>query len=618
MKNPISCFLFLIFSLVASAQEGNNFDIKYQRCEWDVDPAQTELKGKITYYFAASKDNLQEIVLNLQNNMTVEVVKQRDAAISFSHSDNLVKITLSNSLSLNTIDSISVEYHGYPDNLGFGSYIRSKHNGVPVVWTLSEPYGSEDWFPCKNDLTDKVDSMDIFVTTPDGNKVASNGVLVSVAPAGNGQNTFYWKTRYPVASYLVAFAVTNYAEYSDWLERSNTDKLEILNYVYPEYLETRKTQTSITVPILQFFEEKFGRYPFSDEKYGHAEFGWGGGMEHQTMSFMGGWNYDLIAHELAHQWFGDMITCGSWHDVWLNEGFATYSTALFQEWAYPSQWELWKKNTINNVVAQPGGSVYCYDISGNGTIFNGRLSYNKGGLVLHMLRWVLGDEDFFRSMWNYAHDPDLRYKFAFTADLQRHFEIISGKDLSDFFDTWIYKEGYPSYDITVNQSDIHNVTVTVRQTPSHPSVSCFNMPLPIEFIGEGKSDTVRFDNNQLEQTFTYNPGFEITNVIFDPESWLLCKYQLSNITGIKEAISDKFNISISPNPAKDYVIVKMNTVNNKSIHWTLMDISGRVINLGNTNQNEFIVTTTGISSGIYLLHVKQGASSIVTKLIIDN
>jgi aminopeptidase N len=187
---------------------------------------------------------------------------------------------------------------------------------------------------------------------------------------------------------------------------------------------------------MNLYADLFEPYPYADEKYGHAEFGWGGGMEHTTVSFMGGLGRGLIAHELGHQWFGDKVTCGSWQDVWLNEGFATYLAGMvIENLDGEADFRSWKQDQISSVTYYPDGSVYipAQDTTSVNRIFSSRLSYNKGSMVLHMLRKKLGDAVFFQGLREYLDDPNLAYGYAKTPDLMQHLESASGEDLTEFF-----------------------------------------------------------------------------------------------------------------------------------------------------------------------------------------
>jgi aminopeptidase N len=297
-----------------------NFDVKYYRCEWEVDPAVRYIKGKVTLYYIMTSSG-SSITLDLMAPLIVDSVKQRNIQLSKQHQNNTLQVNFPSPVNAGVLDSVSVYYQGVPPNTGFGSFIQDQHAGVPVMWSLSEPYGARDWWPCKNGLDDKADSIDIIVTAPAQYKAASNGLLQSeTLIAGGTKKTTHWKHRYPIASYLMCFAVTNYTVFNNSVQLGSIN-LPMQTYCYPESLVAFQAGTQNVLDALQLFHATFGDYPFIKEKYGHVQFGWGGGMEHQTSTFIVAANENLVAHELGHQWFGDKITCGSWEDIWLNEGF---------------------------------------------------------------------------------------------------------------------------------------------------------------------------------------------------------------------------------------------------------------------------------------------------------
>ncbi|MEO7174626.1 MAG: M1 family aminopeptidase, partial [Saprospiraceae bacterium] len=306
----------------------SNYDVISYRMNWSIDPAVRFISGTVDVFFKRTDNSLQ-MELDLSDSLHVDEVSVQSQMLLFEHSDNTLRIHLNGNSAPGILDSVKITYNGIPTNTGFGSFNQSEHEGVPIIWTLSEPYGASDWWPCKMGNEDKADSIDVSITVPNGFRAAGNGLLVNEQIIG-ASTVYHWQHKYPIAAYLIFLAVTNYEAYTNMVTVGNTT-FPVLNYAYPEELDYWQDQSKNIVPIFDNYHQLITPYPFKDEKYGHARFGWGGGMEHQTMSSMVSLDFGLMAHELAHQWFGNSITCGSWQDIWLNEGFATYMTGLSYE-----------------------------------------------------------------------------------------------------------------------------------------------------------------------------------------------------------------------------------------------------------------------------------------------
>ncbi len=514
----------------ARTLSSENFDVKYYRCEWEVDPAVRYINGLVTIYFKTTQD-ANSITVDLVNALAVDSIKKNNVAYTFSQATNTLNINFPATILAGTIDSVSIWYKGIPGNSGFGSFIQDNHAGTPVMWTLSESYGSRDWWPCKNGINDKADSIDVIITHPNIYKAASNGLLQSeTAISGNRMRT-WWKHRYPIASYLICMAVTNYATFNNSVLLGTTT-LPMLTYCYPENLTTWQTNTPSVLEAMQLYHNNFGPYPFINEKYGHVQFGWGGGMEHQTSTFIINTGESLMAHELGHQWFGDKITCNSWEDIWLNEGFATYCAAFFMETKYPATATANRQAVVNNITSISGGTVKVQDTTNLNQIFSGRLSYRKGSYLLFMLRFILGDDVFLRGLRRYQQDPLLAYGNATTADLKRNLETESGKDLTYFFNQWYTGEGFPSYQVTWNVLDNNCVNIQLNQATSVPaSVPFFKLPVQLTFKNATQQKTYILDNIVNGEMFTRSLGFVADTVLVDPNVWLVT----SNNSTIKTA-----------------------------------------------------------------------------------
>jgi aminopeptidase N len=578
-----------------------NFDVTYYRCEWKTDPAVRFISGRVTSYFFLDA-NSDHIIYDLSDSLHVDSVKQRKQSLSFLQSDNTLQINFAQVSSLKTLDSVTVYYHGIPPDTGFGSFVNSVHNNVPVMWTLSEPYGSRDWWPCKNGLDDKADSIDVFITAPAQYLSVSNGLRQSEIIAGN-EKTTHWKHRYPIASYLVCMAVTKYAEFENHVETGNTNLL-MQTFCYPESLSLFEQNTPLVLASLQYYSKIFGSYPFIKEKYGQVQFGWGGGMEHQTSSFIVSPEESLMAHELAHQWFGDKITTASWHDAWLNEGFATHLASMDMENKYPLTVTDTRKQEIENITSIPDGSVFVDDTTSVNRIFDSRLTYTKGSHLLYMLRWILGDSVFFNGMRSYFNDSSIAFGLATTKDFQRNLEKISGKNLDYFFQDWFYGQGYPSYQVQWAQADKDFVKIIISQTTSDPSVKFFALPVALQVKNATQQKTIVVDNKSNGELFTKEIGFIADSVIIDPDYWLITRNNTSKklVTSTDENI-----IKVFPSPFVNNLNVVFENFNSAKANLKIYDSKGRLMqdfHFVINNSLFYSMNTERLARGIYFIKIQ--------------
>ncbi len=525
-----------------------NYDVTYHRLKLAVNPANYYISGDVTTYFKA-KQNMNSVTFDFTDELAVSSVKQRGTNLTFTQNGtNELVINLPATQNTNVLDSLTIVYAGAPpsDSDGFNTYT---HAGTPGLYTLSEPFGARDWWPCKQDLNDKIDKIDVYITAPSQYTSVSNGLQLS-AVTTTGTKTTHFRHGYPIPAYLVAIAVTNYNIFT---QQAGTapHTFPIVNYLYPENQATNQTNLAATVPIMNLYEQLFETYPFASEKYGHAQCAFGGGMEHTTVSFMGGFDRNLIAHELGHQWFGDKITCGSWNDIWLNEGFATYLSGLVVEnLDGEDDFIAWKNSLVSDITALPNGAVYLTDDEAQNSdrIFSGRLSYNKGAMVANMLRFKLGDAVFFQGMKNYLADPNLAYGYATTENLKAHLSTASGMDLTEFFNDWVYGQGFPTYTITAQNWGAGLARFTVNQTRSSNTVSFFEMPLPVRVFGAGVQQAdIILDNTSNGQVFIKNVPFVVTSIAFNPKSDIISRNSTATLGTENFQLASA--VKLYPNPA---------------------------------------------------------------------
>jgi aminopeptidase N len=532
-----------------------NYDVTYHELRFTVNPDNTTpfINGQVTTTFRALS-NMTTVTFDMATALVVSSVTLNNVGLTFSQSNYELNITLPTPLTTGNTATVTITYAGSPPQAE-AAFTRSTHAGTPVIYTLSEPFGARDWWPCKQDLNDKIDSFDIYITCPSAYIGVSNGLLQSSTTSG-GNTTRHYRHNYPIPAYLISLNVTNYVTYNiqAGLGTAQNPFFPVNNYLYPEG-NTTTVQTAInqTVPVMNVLEEKFGFYPYRNEQYGHVQFSWGGGMEHTTMSSMGSWSRSLIAHELAHQWFGNKITCGTWRDIWLNEGFAEYLAGLVVESLDgASNFVSWKTTKINSITSASNGALYLTETEALNVsrIFSSRITYNKGSMVVHMLRWKMGDANFFQALRNYLNDSNLAFGYAITTDLKGHLEAVHGSSLSEFFNDWVYMQGYPTYTITAQNWGAGQAKITVSQTQSDPSVTYFEMPLEIRLSGAGGvTQDVVVNHTTNGQQFMVSVPFVVTGVTFDPNKHIISKNNV--VTLGTESFPWEATISVYPNPAND-------------------------------------------------------------------
>ncbi|ESU29077.1 M1 family metalloprotease precursor [Flavobacterium limnosediminis JC2902] len=585
-----------------------NYDITYHKLEFTVDPAVYFVEGRVTTTFTALSD-MQTVTFDLTNRLTVSSVMLGLTNLSFTQNTNHeLIITLPTTVTTGNSETVAITYSGAPSTEE-QAFTTHTHNGIPALFTLSEPYGAKDWWPCKQDLNDKVNNIDVYITAPSQYTSVSNGMEQSQTINGTNKTT-HFHHGYPIPAYLIAIAVTNYQIYNQQggLGTAASPFFPIVNYIYPESAASTQSSLSVTPGIMNTFESLFIPYPFRNEKYGHAQFGWGGGMEHTTVSFMGGWNRDLISHEMAHHWFGNKVTCGSWKDIWLNEGITEYLSGLIIEnMDGPASFLTWKTNKTSHITSQPGGNLYLTEEQLNNVnrIFDYRLTYNKGSMVTNMIRFKMGDANFFQAMRNYLNDPVLAYGYATTPQLKTHLEAVSNMDFTDFFNDWIYKEGYPIYAVTAENWGAGLAKIIISQTTSHPSVPFFEMPVPVRLFGEeGQTQDLILDNTTNAQEFIINVPFRVIRIQFDPEKNIISRNSTAEVK------PDNIGFSIYPNPCKDLITIKL-PVNTELEKVEIFNILGQLIQ----TEHDPKINTTNLSNGIYSIFVSTSAGVFKNRII---
>jgi aminopeptidase N len=525
----------------------NDYDVKFYKLDIEADNKSDQIHGNVTILARVQNNPLPTMVVELYDGLNVDRILVNGEEKQFSHEGDEIWITLDNPPDTGEMVETQIFYGGITGG-GMVSQIDENWD-LPVTFTLSQPFYAKDWFPCKENLEDKADSVHVFITTDYGLMGVSNGILTGTTWFPNGKVRYEWKSNYPIAFYLISMAIADYIEYNIEAHPAGLSApILIQNFLYdrPGCLETYREQIDVTVAIMELYCGLFGPYPFREEKYGHYLWPWGGGMEHQTMTGMGNFEFTYVAHELGHSWFGNYVTCATWQDIWINEGFATYAGYLATENLGPEFAAGELAYRFGNAMSAPDGSVYVWDEADNASrIFNFSLSYNKGMALLHMIRFELQDDEvFFLTLRNYLS----RYAndVATGMDFKEVLEETSGMDFDDFFNQWYFGFGYPIYEVTWEQQD-QTVTIRSTQTTSSTYTTLFRMPMEYRLYYPGGDTTVRFFHSNNVEVFAINVTHTIDSIQIDPYNWVLNGEAGVQKTSRKKGSSEMFSIYPNPN-----------------------------------------------------------------------
>lgn len=598
---------------VATPEE-NDYDVKGLKFNLSLSNTSTYVSGDVTTYARTNIANFGLYAFELHSAMTIDSLKiNGQLNTNISSTGAVRKVALNTSLAANTDFTVQVFYHGTAPGGNGQFFTGGLHHialpsGTKLMYSLSDDLFADDWWPCKQSIQDKIDSVTMWLTVDDSLKAGSNGLLLNTTSLPGKKLRYEWKTNYPIDYYLICVAVAPYKEYSYYMHFTDgsNDSMLVQNYYYDSaafFTPNTKALLDSTGLMIDHFSKVFGKYPFHQEKYGHCMTILSGGMEHQTMTFMSTPNIrtTLIAHELAHQWWGNSVTYGKWEDIWLSEGMATYTEQLFLEHYWGSAAAKATRTAVfNQVMTQAGGSVWVNDTTNVNRIFDGRLTYNKGAAVAHMLRYIAPHDSLY-FVGLRAYQQQYKYGTAVTADLQQVMQQTYGKPLDSFFRQWIYGQGYPLFSVKWAQY-LGMTLVKVTQTTSHPSVKAFQMPLQLKLNTATGDTTVTINITDTANYLKFNWGDIITSVVVDPEDHIINKTGTTqhdpSLLSIDNALLQE--PAIYPNPASEGWYVD-NLLPGAVLQ--LSDINGRRI--WNTTANGKVhIPATNLLGGCYLLEVR--------------
>lgn len=567
---------------------------------------------------------LSQIALNAVNS-SLQINSVGLAGTSFQHVNDTLYIQLDNHYQPGQVAEVSISYNHL--NVSDNAF----YVGNGFVFTDCEPQGARKWFPCYDQPSDKA-TLSLRAKVPDDVKLGSNGRLADSVTISD--TTWYtWISRDPIATYIMVISSRkNYnLEIVNWIKPGGNDTLPIRFYYNPGENPTAMMQ--MIIPLADYFYSVFGDHPF--EKDGFAtlspQFQWGG-MENQTLTSLcpGCWYSSLIAHEFAHQWFGDMITCATWADLWLNEGFATYSEALWT--GEVSGYEAYKNEINSNasyyLAQNPGWAIsnpaWAFTPPSNSVLFNYAVTYMKASCILHLYRYTVGDSLFFESLYQYANDTaNFRYKSATIPDFIDKMNEVTGEDMSWFFNQWLFQPNHPVYNNKYSFSNMGNNLWGVSFLASQVQTNApfFKMPIELKIKFNGAADTtIRVMNDVNNQYFSWQFEQQPTALIFDPDNNIVLKQATTVVKNDYFLIPEHFRIKLEKNPVTENLAVDYNLEKESGVYFSITDISGKTVLKIEEGQHfpgrhNAVISVQKLKAGTYFVTLNTDLGSQTVKFI---
>jgi aminopeptidase N len=586
----------------------DDYDVKYLRFNIQVSDTSVYVAGNVATTAQVTAPTMAAYVFELDSTLSIDSATVNSINRTVTRSGSLCTISLPAAFTSGALFTAQIYYHGLPPGGGGGFFNGITHSvssaGTHMVFTVSDPYVAKNWWPCKQSIPDKIDSVDMFVTVPRGVADGSCGVLVNVDTSTTaGFWTYHWKTNYKIDYYLISIAVAKYAQYkSYWHFTGSSDSVLIHNFFIDTttFNPAYKARFDSLGMIMDYYSGLFGRYPFWKEKYGVCYTSLPGGMEHQTMTTIGNPSTSVIAHELCHQWFGDNVTYKTWGDMWLSEGFATFSEQLFLAHFWSAAAGKAQRQAYQSLaLSRPCGKLYVDDTTTSDSLFDGATVYAKGAAVVRMLQYAAPSDSIFFSVLR-QFQANYAYGHAATADLKTLAESQYGYNLDTFFNQWIYGRGYPSYKISWNQQG-STVYVKLIQSTSCPSATRhFSNYVQLQLHGTTADTVVKVYNASDTQVYVFNWAPAMSSVQLNPDIWTLCRL---NGVVVKDA-----TLRLGAVRPAEYKVYPNPTRNNWQIEnleegtaLELTDINGRTVWTGTATRATTSIPAANLSAGSYFL-----------------